>query len=169
MAELSPSGSSAGGRIQRPITFGRALFAVVVAFIVAQLLGQVAADIARSITHASKHAMTAAVVVPSMLASEGGLLLVALLVPLTAAQPVRSALGLQAAPLPVFVAAAVGTVMLGPLGDRAMSLLSQLFPDFTLGVVPTLHELAQSLPLHWLWPSFALLPSADTDGGGEEP
>lgn len=145
-------------RAQRPITFGRAVFAVVVGFLLAQLFGQLAADVARSITHAGRDALDAAVVVPSMLASEMGLLLVALVVPLTAAQPVREALGLYPARLPVLAAAAVGTVMLGPLGDRLMSLLSEIFPDFTLGVVPALHELAQALPLHWLWPTFALLP-----------
>jgi membrane protease YdiL (CAAX protease family) len=145
-------------RATSSITFGRAVFAVVVAFLLAQLLGQLAAEVARAVTHSSRDAITASVVVPSMMASEGGLLLVALLVPLTASLPVRSALGLQTANLPVLVAAALGTVMLGPIGDRAMSLLSELFPSFTLGVVPALHELAQSLPLIWLWPSFALLP-----------
>lgn len=154
MAEVS----NAPERMTRPSSFGRAVFAVVVAFLVAQLLGQVAGDVARSITHAGHDALTAAVVVPSMLASELGLLLVALIVPLTAAKPVRAALGLEAARLPVILAAAVGTIMLGPIGDRAMSLLSERFPDFTLGVVPTLHELAQKLPLHLLWPAFALLP-----------
>lgn len=145
-------------RTAPPVSFGRAMLAVVVAFLFAQLCGQVAAETARAITHASRDAMTAAVIVPSMLASELGLLLVAVIVPLTAAQPVRSALGLEAARLPVFVAAAIGTIALGPIGDRAMSLLSQHFPDFTLGVVPALHELAQKLPLLWLWPAFALLP-----------
>jgi uncharacterized protein len=150
--------SAGDGRRQRRITIGRALFAVVAAFLLAQLLGQLAAEVARAVTHAAAGSLSAAVIVPSMLASEAGLMLVAVVVPLTAAQPVREALGLQPAQLPVLVAAAVGTVMLGPIGDRAMSLLSELFPDFTLGVVPTLHELAQSLPLIWLWPSFALLP-----------
>lgn len=141
-----------------PITLGRAALAVVLAFLIAQLFGKLAADVARAVTHASDTDLSASVVVPSMLASEGGLLLVALLVPLTASLPVRATLGLQAARLSVVVAAAVGTIMLGPLGDRAMTLLTELFPDFTLGVVPTLHELAHDLPMAWLWPSFALLP-----------
>lgn len=146
------------GRTRAPVSFGRAVFAVFVAFLVAQLFGQLAADVARSITHAGRDALDAAVVVPSMLASEAGLLLVAFVVPLSAAQPVFESLGLTPARLPVLVAAAVGTVMLGPLGDRLMSLLSEIFPNFTLGVVPALHELAQALPLHWLWPTFALFP-----------
>jgi membrane protease YdiL (CAAX protease family) len=149
---------SAPSRLTHPISFGRAAFAVVTAFLVAQLLGKVAADVARAISHASATDMSASVVVPSMLASEGGLMLVALLVPLTASLPVRATLGLHSAQLPVVVAASVGTISLGPLGDRAMTLLSKAFPDFTLGVVPTLHELAQTLPMALLWPTFALLP-----------
>jgi membrane protease YdiL (CAAX protease family) len=146
------------GRAETPFTFGRAMFAVVVGFLVAQLLGQLAAQVARAILHAEPGVMTPGVIVPSMLASEGGLLLVSVLLPLTAAKPVLPALGLRSAPLPVFVATAVGTVMLGPVGDRLMTLLSDLFPDLTLGVVPALHELARNLPLLLLWPTFALLP-----------
>lgn len=158
MDEVSSGAVSEPGRTRRSIGVGRAVFAVVIAFLVAQLLGKLAADVARAIMHVDADDLSAGVVVPSMLASEGGLLLVALLVPLTAAQPVRATLGLCAAHLPVMLAAAVGTIMLGPLGDRAMSLLSELFPDFTLGVIPTLNELAHNLPMAWLWPSFAVLP-----------
>jgi uncharacterized protein len=158
MAEASTAANAAPARSPSGITFGRAVFAVVVAFLLAQLLGQLAAQVARAVTHARDTDMTAGVIVPSMVASELGLLLVAVLVPLTAALPVRTSLGLQPVQLPVLLAAAVGTVALGPIGDRGMTWLSELFPDFTLGVVPTLHELARNLPLHWLWPSFALLP-----------
>jgi membrane protease YdiL (CAAX protease family) len=158
MDEASADPVSAPWRLPSSVPFGRAVFAVVTAFLVAQLLGKLAADVARAITHAKVSELSASVIVPSMLASEGGLMLVSLLVPLTASQSVRATLGLQAVSLPVAVAAAVGTISLGPLGDRAMSLLSELFPGFTLGVVPALHELAQNLPMVWLWPSFALLP-----------
>lgn len=158
MAEVSPRVRDTAERPIPPFTFGRAMFAVVVGFLVAQLLGQLAAQVARAILHAEPGVMTPGVFVPSMLASEGGLLLVSILVPLTAAQPVRPALGLRGAPLPVFVAAALGTVMLGPVGDRLMTLFSELFPDLTLGVVPALHEIARNLPLPLLWPTFALLP-----------
>jgi membrane protease YdiL (CAAX protease family) len=97
-------------------------------------------------------------VVPSMLASELTLLGVSLISPLVAALPVRRTLGLRSAPWQVFVAAAVGTFMLGPLGDQLMSVFAKLFPSLTLGVVPALHDLAKRLPLVVLWPTFALLP-----------
>jgi len=140
------------------IPLGYAAAALVVAFTLAQLFGKLAADVARSVTHAADNSMTAGVVVPSMLASELALLLVSLLVPLVAAKPLRQTLGLLPASLPVVLVTGLGTVMLGPIGDRAMSLFSELFPALTLGVVPSLHELAQRLPFVWLWPSFALLP-----------
>jgi uncharacterized protein len=142
----------------RRITLGMALLALLVAFIAAQLLGKLAGDVARAITNAKSGALTAGVVVPSLLASELGLLIVSLLVPLTRSLPVRESLGLVPASLPLVAAAGLGTVLLGPLGDQLMTTFSTFFPDFTLGVVPTLHDLAQRLPLLWLWPTFALLP-----------
>jgi len=77
---------------------------------------------------------------------------------LLSALPLQSALGLYSGSARVIAAASLGTIMLGPLGDRLMTWFSALFPGFTLGVVPALHELAQRLPLVWLWPTFALLP-----------
>jgi membrane protease YdiL (CAAX protease family) len=141
----------------RRVSLRAALFSLLAGFILAQLAGKLVGELARAITHASS-SMTAGVVVPSMLASELALLLVALVVPLSAALPLREALGLETARPAVFVAAGIGTIMLGPLGDFLMGVLTRLLPDFTLGVVPTLHELAQRLPGIWLWPTFALLP-----------
>lgn len=158
MAEVSSRVGDAAKRAAPPFTFGRAMFAVVAGFLVANLLGLATAEVARSIVHVEPGAKVPSVIVPSMLATHGGLLLIALLVPLTAARPVRTALGLHSAPLPVLIAAAVGTVSLGPVGDRLMTLLSELFPSLTLGIVPALHDLARSLPLWLLWPTFALLP-----------
>jgi membrane protease YdiL (CAAX protease family) len=135
-----------------------AVGALIAGFMLAQLFGKLAGDVARAVTHAAEGALTAGVVVPSMLASELALLLVSLLVPLVAAKPLRQSLGLHLASLPVMLVTALGTVMLGPIGDRGMSLFSELFPKLTLGVVPGLHDLAQRLPLLWLWPTFALLP-----------
>jgi len=140
------------------LSLGIALVSLVAAFLLAQLFGKMAGDVARTLTHAEPEALTAGVVVPSMLASEAALVLVALLVPLAFSRPVRDVLGLYGASPAVLLATAVGTVMLGPLGDRLMTMFSEVFPSLTLGVVPTLHELAQRLPLVWLWPSFALLP-----------
>ncbi len=142
---------------------------VVVSFVVAQLAGKLAVDVARAFTHVDAHALAgssvlpARVIVPSMLASELVLLLAAFLTPLVLAVPVRQTLGLYAARPRVFIAAAVGTVMLGPLGDFLMASLSRFLPGLTLGVVPALHEIARSLPLWLLWPAFALMP-----GAGEE-
>jgi membrane protease YdiL (CAAX protease family) len=152
----------------RRVSLTAALFALLAGFILAQLAGKLVGDVARAVTHA-RSPLSAGVVVPSMLASELALLLVALVVPLSAALPLRQALALEPARAEVFVAleparaevfvaAGIGTVMLGPLGDFLMGVLSRLLPDFTLGVVPTLHELAQRLPAAWLWPTFALLP-----------
>ena len=140
------------------ISLGFAAGALIAAFLLAQLFGKLAGDVARAITHAADGTMTAGVVIPSMLASELALLLVSVVVPLAAAKPVRETLGLQLASAPVILVTALGTVMLGPIGDRAMSLFSELFPHLTLGVVPSLHDLAQRLPMVWLWPTFALLP-----------
>jgi membrane protease YdiL (CAAX protease family) len=156
---LDEERAEAPARVASPrIPLGYAAVALLVAFIAAQLFGKLAGDVARAVTHAADNAMTVGVVVPSMLASETALLLVALLVPLAAAKPVRESLGLQAVSLPVIAVTGLGTVMLGPIGDRAMSAFSELFPQLTLGVVPSLHDLAQRLPFGWLWPSFALLP-----------
>lgn len=144
--------------VSKRVSLSFAAGGLLIAFVLAQLFGKLAGDVARAVTHAADGDMTAGVVVPSMLASELALLLVSVLVPLVAAKPVRQSLGLTAASAPVVIVTAIGTVMLGPIGDRAMSLFSELFPQLTLGVVPSLHELAQRLPLVWLWPSFALLP-----------
>jgi membrane protease YdiL (CAAX protease family) len=150
------------------LSLGQALLAVLAAFILAQLFGKLASDMAGAIggpmpapaagPAAPSAQLSARVVVPSMLASEFALLLVSIVVPLLRSLSVRDALGLYPNKPLVFLAAAVGTVMLGPLGDTLMSAFSAQFPTLTLGVVPTLHELASRLPLLALWPTFALLP-----------
>lgn len=152
-AAVEPAGDG-GKRISLAFASG----ALIAGMLLAQLFGKLAGDVARAITHAKEGELSAGVVVPSMLASELALLLVALLVPLAAAKPVRRTLALTSARAPVVVVTALGTVMLGPIGDRAMSVFSELFPKLTLGVVSNLHDLAQRLPLPWLWPTFALLP-----------
>jgi membrane protease YdiL (CAAX protease family) len=133
----------------------------------AQLFGALAGSIADMVVRngpaAGSGAQSAARVIPPMLASEFALIVVALATPLLANLRLRDALDLRSHRGSVFVAAAVGTIMLGPIGDTLMTELSRLFPSLTLGVVPTLHELATHLPLEFLWPTFALLP-----GIGEE-
>lgn len=163
-------------RVARPLrlTVAQGLFAVLAAFLLAQLLGKLVSDVASATLgtpaahggqgptpvtpHAPAPRLAPEVVVPSMLASELGLVLVALIAPLSRSLPLRQTLGLAPHAPSVFVAAAVGTVMLGPLGDALMTAWSSAFPEATLGVLPTLHELGSRLPLWLLWPTFALLP-----------
>lgn len=140
-----------------PLPYG--LAAVFAAFIGAQLLSALAGQIASAVFHPAAHGGEVVVhVIPAMLASELALILVSLATPLMANLSLRESLDLQPSKAPVFLAAAVGTVTLGPLGDTLMTELSTHFPNFTLGVVPELHELASQLPLAALWPTFALVP-----------
>jgi membrane protease YdiL (CAAX protease family) len=134
-----------------------AVGALLVGYLLAQLAGKLAGDIANALA-ADGGELSAARVVPPMLASELALVLVSLIAPLVANLPLRESLGLHRDKPSVFLAAALGTVMLGPLGDTMMTHFARLFPHLTLGVVPTLHELASRLPLMVLWPSFALVP-----------
>ncbi|HKP57848.1 MAG TPA: CPBP family intramembrane glutamic endopeptidase [Polyangiales bacterium] len=134
-----------------------AVAALLIGFLLAQLAGKLAGDIASAIA-ADGGELSAARVVPPMLASELALVVVSLIAPLVANLSLRESLALHKDKPSVFLAAALGTVMLGPLGDTMMSEFSLLFPRLTLGVVPTLHELASRLSLAVLWPSFALLP-----------
>jgi membrane protease YdiL (CAAX protease family) len=154
--ESAPLGPRAKTRL--PLQYG--LAAVFAAFLLAQLLGALAGDIADAVFHPAANGGGAAVahVIPPMLASELALILVSLVTPLLASMSLRESLDLELDRPQVFLAAAVGTVMLGPLGDRLMTELSKQFPSWTLGVVPTLHELASNLPLIALWPTFALVP-----------
>ena len=160
--ETQPSVPSAeSAAVARRLPFAHGVTAVFIAFLLAQLFGKLVSDIAHAVSGAPAAdggKLPAEIVVPSMLASEFALLLVALVTPLVAHLPVRESLDLRSHRPQVFVAAAVGTVMLGPLGDALMTQFSRFFPGYTLDVVPTLHELASRLPLVALWPTFALLP-----------
>jgi membrane protease YdiL (CAAX protease family) len=135
-----------------------AVGALLVGYLMAQLAGKLAGDVAHALAADGGGEMSAARVVPPMLASELALVLVSLITPLLASLPLRESLGLRTSKPSVFLAAAVGTIMLGPLGDTFMGLFATFFPKLTLGVVPTLHALASRLPLVVLWPSFALVP-----------
>jgi membrane protease YdiL (CAAX protease family) len=154
--ESAPSWPRAKTRL--PLHYG--LAAVFAAFLLAQLFGALAGNIADAVLHPAAHGggVDVAHVIPPMLASEFALILVSLVTPLMASMALRESLNLEPDRPQVFLAAAVGTVMLGPLGDRLMTELTRHFPSWTLGVVPTLHELASHLPLIALWPTFALVP-----------
>jgi membrane protease YdiL (CAAX protease family) len=146
------------------IPLGRAVATVIVAFVAAQLAAKLSADVAGTLVHhgtklhSVRGVASAEVIVPSMLASQLVLLLAALSAPLSLALPVRTTLRLHAAAPEVFVAASLGTVMLGPLGDVLMTTMARVFPGATLGVVPALHEIARKLPIWALWPAFAFMP-----------
>jgi membrane protease YdiL (CAAX protease family) len=148
----------------RRLALSHALFALLAAFLLAQLAGKLMADVlgaSKSLQIAAGDAVNGLrpeIVVPSMVASELAILLVALLMPLLAALPLRETLGIGAARPQLLMAAAFGTVMLGPLGDTCMSTLAHYFPKLSLGVVPALHDIAQGFPLVLLWPAFALMP-----------
>lgn len=148
----------------RGLSFSQAALAVFVAFVSAQVLGRLAVDwAARTLVRPDSLRIApseqpAEAIVASMVASELTLVVVSLLVPLMAALPLRKTLGLRGAAPHHFVAAAVGTFMLGPFGDMLMGLFARAFPHLTLGAVPALNDLARALPLVVIWPAFALLP-----------
>jgi len=147
------------GHPQHPrLSLTTAIFALFAAFVLARLFGEMAVEFARTRMHTSPDALTAEVILPSMLASESALVLVSIVVALFAPQSLRDTLGLHATTPGIVLATSVGTVMLGPLGDRLMTSFNEHFPGLTLGVVPVLHDIAQRFSIVLLWPCFALLP-----------
>jgi membrane protease YdiL (CAAX protease family) len=127
----------------------------------AQLAGGMMASTLRSLrgAHAAGGSgLSVELVVPALVASAGSLLAVALIAPWVAGLPIRDALGLRPAPPACFVAAALGTVMLGPAADALMRGMETLLPQLNLGVVALLHQLVRDVPLVVAWPVFALLP-----------
>jgi len=140
---------------------------VVLGGVAAQLLAGVVAMLVRTwlAGQGAPAAMLdgAAVFVPSMLASSSTLVALAFLAPALAGVPTLRALGLSRAPLSTYLAAAVGTVMLGPTADHVMTAMQRYFPRLTLGVVPHLNELVGGLPVWLSWPAFALLPGVSEE------
>jgi membrane protease YdiL (CAAX protease family) len=128
---------------------------------VAQFAGALTAGALRSRLTAKPpdpDAIDPSLVVPALVASAGSLLLVALVAPLVSRVPLRAALNLRPAPPICFLAAAAGTVMLGPTADACMRAMEALLPQFNLGVVSLLHDLVREIPVVVAWPAFALLP-----------
>src|SRR5262245_24485165 len=112
---------------------------VAIAGVSAQLAGAFVSGELRLLLHAQGAlANGSAGIVPTMLASSGTLIAVALIAPRLVGVPARRALALHSAPPLCFVAAAIGTVMLGPLADTVMTAMQRLLPDASLGVVPFL-------------------------------
>jgi membrane protease YdiL (CAAX protease family) len=99
----------------------------------------------------------------SVVASTSILLLVVWMAPQLAGVARRVALGYARAPLGVYVAAAIGTVALSPLGDRLMSVMQELFPEATLGAVAALEGAVLNIPLLASLVIFALLPGVSEE------
>lgn len=94
----------------------------------------------------------------AMVTGSGLLLLCAVAIPLLQSVGVREAFAVRGFSAQAAGWAALGTVALSPVADLLMGLMSEFFPDRTLGSVPMLHDLAQQLSPVLLWPVFALLP-----------
>jgi membrane protease YdiL (CAAX protease family) len=127
----------------------------------AQLAGGLVSGLLRAwlaARHQSGPELEAVVVVPAMVASACSLAAIACLAPAIAGVPLRLALSLRRAPPLCFVAAALGTVLLGPTADCLMRAMEALLPKLNLGVVSMLHELVRDIPVLLAWPVFALLP-----------
>jgi membrane protease YdiL (CAAX protease family) len=136
------------------------------------LAAQVAGGLVAGLLRASSKAHPAAAaaggvgaahVVPVMLASSCTLAAVALAAPNVAGVPLRAALNLRPAAWPAYVAAAIGTVMLGPTADVLMRAMQALAPQMNLGVVAMLHDLVGRIPVWVAWPVFALMPGVSEE------
>lgn len=99
-----------------------------------------------------------AVLAVSGVAVGATLLSVAAGVPLAVGARPAEALGLRPTRGVVVLAATLGTLGLGPTADAVMSWFAAWLPDFTLGTVPQLNEVARSTSLLVLWPVLALVP-----------
>ena len=144
----------------------QALCWVVAGFLAMQLAGSITASSLLAllgIESGSSTDLPPAVFLPATAASSLMLLAVSLMAPLVSGLQMASVLGLSKARLSVYLAAAVGTFMLGPLGDLLMTTMSQLLPDATLNNVPRLQEMALQVPLWLIWPVFALLPGVSEE------
>ncbi len=87
----------------------------------------------------------------------------ALLIPLLARIPLRSALGLVSAPWPCFVAAPIGILALGPTSDALRRFMQTYLPSLTLGSLGMLDSLVQSAPLILILPLLSILPGVSEE------
>lgn len=86
------------------------------------------------------------------------MVLVAMATPRLARVRVGDALGLRKAPWPVFVAAPLGILALGPTSDAMRQLMEAVAPNLTFDTLEGLDELARSAPLWMVLPVMALVP-----------
>jgi len=140
-----------------------ALLALPVAFITSQLAGAVAGSVAETLVGTDAPG-SAVPLLAGVAGGHGTLLLLVFVAVIAARLPVLHTLGLQSlAGLgrvrpDIWVLAAVGTFMLGPLADTLMSAMERWAPGSTLGSVPMLQEIARDNPVWLTWPFLALLP-----------
>lgn len=134
-----------------------ALASLPIAFVATQLGGMIARNVAVWVLPDRSWAETGATLV-AMGATSLTLLLVAVVTALVSGVAPLRVFSLRLASPAVYVAAAVGTVALGPLADLLMQSMAAFLPRWTLGSVPVLHGLARSQPIWLLWPFFALFP-----------
>jgi membrane protease YdiL (CAAX protease family) len=146
----------------RRLSFLVALAWVLLGGAAAQVLGGLVAVLARTGLAGARAPAEAldgvAVFIPAMLASSAALIALAFLAPALAGVPIAHALGLRPAKATTYVAAAIGTIMLGPTADHVITAMQEAFPGLSLGVLPRLNDLIEELPLWIAWPAFALLP-----------
>jgi membrane protease YdiL (CAAX protease family) len=146
----------------RGLSFSVALGWVLLGGAAAQVLGGLVAMLARTGLAGARAPVEAldgvAVFIPAMLASSSALIALAFLAPALAGVPSVHALGLRQASATTYVAAALGTIMLGPTADHVITAMEKVFPGLSLGVLPRLNEMIGGLPLWVAWPAFALLP-----------
>lgn len=87
----------------------------------------------------------------------------ALLMPLLARAPLRSALGLVGAPWPCFVAAPIGILALSPTSDLLLRFMRAYFADWTLGSLGMIDSVVQSAPLLVILPLLSVLPGVSEE------
>lgn len=95
---------------------------------------------------------------PSIFLTGLTMFLVGVGTPWLAKARLKTALGLRGAPWPVFIAAPLGILALGPTSDLARTLMQELAPGWTFGSLEALNEVARSAPLWAIVPAMAFVP-----------
>ena len=72
--------------------------------------------------------------------------------------PLMQALALRGAPWPVFIAAPIGILALGPTSELCLRFMQEYFPGATFGAIDGLSDLARSAPIYLVLPAMALVP-----------
>lgn len=100
---------------------------------------------------------------PTVVVTGLSMVLVSFATPALAAVPVKRALALRGAPWPVFLAASIGILALGPTSDGMLQLMERFAPNFTIGTLESLSELARSAPLAAAIVVMAIVPGVSEE------